>query len=94
MPEEIKKSKSKLILAHLGESWRCWKANVVWKVPGMPIEIENLIKKYVELKANWWTTNTIQTRKRIREGITMDKTACKKNMGRLSRLYFKREIAR
>ena len=47
MPEQIKKKKSKLILAHLGEAWRCWKADIVWKVPEMPKEIENLIKKYV-----------------------------------------------
>ena len=32
MPESIKQSKARLILAHLSEAWRCWKANIPWKV--------------------------------------------------------------
>jgi hypothetical protein len=27
MPESIKQNKSKTILQHLSEAWRCWKAN-------------------------------------------------------------------
>jgi pre-mRNA-processing factor 8 len=27
MPESIKQNKSKMILQHLSEAWRCWKAN-------------------------------------------------------------------
>jgi pre-mRNA-processing factor 8 len=43
MPEGIKQNKAKTILQHLSEAWRCWKANIPWKVPGLPIPIENMI---------------------------------------------------
>ena len=36
MPEGIRARKTRTIMAHLSEAWRCWKANVPWKVPGMP----------------------------------------------------------
>ncbi|KAA6369241.1 MAG: putative Pre-mRNA-processing-splicing factor 8, partial [Streblomastix strix] len=55
MPEGLKESKSRTILQHLSEAWRCWKANIPWKVPGLPSPIESLILKYVKLKADWWT---------------------------------------
>lgn len=32
MPEGIKQNKARTILQHLSESWRCWKANIPWKV--------------------------------------------------------------
>ena len=32
MPESIKQNKSKTILQHLSEAWRCWKANSEWHV--------------------------------------------------------------
>ncbi|KAJ8581870.1 PROCN-domain-containing protein [Rhizopogon salebrosus TDB-379] len=43
MPESIKQNKSKTILQHLSEAWHCWKANIPWKVPGMPTATENII---------------------------------------------------
>ncbi|CAC5426116.1 PRPF8 [Mytilus coruscus] len=55
MPEGIKQNKARTILQHLSEAWRCWKANIPWKV---------------------------------------DKTVCKKNLGRLTRLYLKAEQER
>ena len=30
----VKANKSRTILQHLSEAWRCWKANIPWKVPG------------------------------------------------------------
>ena len=33
MPEGVKANKSRTILQHLSEAWRCWKANIPWKVP-------------------------------------------------------------
>lgn len=33
MPEGIRNSKAATILQHLSEAWRCWKANIPWKVP-------------------------------------------------------------
>ncbi len=35
---------------HLSEAWRCWKANIPWKVPGLPAPIENMILRYVKAK--------------------------------------------
>lgn len=32
MPEGIKQNKARVILQHLSEAWRCWKANIPWKV--------------------------------------------------------------
>ena len=36
MPEGMKANKTKTILQHLSEAWRCWKANIPWHVEGMP----------------------------------------------------------
>jgi pre-mRNA-processing factor 8 len=57
MPESIKQNKAKTILQHLSEAWRCWKANIPWKVPGMPTAIENIILRYIKSKADWWTSS-------------------------------------
>ncbi|XP_013405996.1 pre-mRNA-processing-splicing factor 8 isoform X1 [Lingula anatina] len=94
MPEGIKQNKARTILQHLSEAWRCWKANIPWKVPGLPIPIENMILRYVKAKADWWTNTAHYNRERIRRGATVDKTVCKKNLGRLTRLYLKAEQER
>lgn len=91
MPVQIRSNKAKVIMQHLSEAWRCWKSNYDWKVPGMPPLIESIILKYVKMKADWWTKAALLNRRKIREGFTIDKTVCKKNVGRLSRLYFKNE---
>lgn len=36
MPEGIKQNKARTILQHLSEAWRCWKANIPWKVRPLP----------------------------------------------------------
>ena len=94
MPEGIKANKAKTILQHLSEAWRCWKANIPWKVPGLPAPIENMILRYVKQKADWWTNVAHYNRERIRRGATVDKTVCRKNLGRLTRLYLKAEQER
>ncbi|KAI8848655.1 pre-mRNA processing factor 8 [Chytridium lagenaria] len=94
MPEGIKANKSRTILQHLSEAWRCWKANIPWKVPGLPVPIESMILRYVKSKADWWTSVAHYNRERIRRGATVDKTVCKKNLGRLTRLYLKAEQER
>ena len=43
MPEGVRQNKARTILQHLSEAWRCWKANIPWKVPGLPSPIENMI---------------------------------------------------
>jgi len=94
MPEGVKANKSRTILQHLSEAWRCWKANIPWKVPGLPPQIENMILRYVKSKADWWTNVSHYNRERIRRGATVDKTVCKKNLGRLTRLWLKAEQER
>jgi len=59
MPESVKQNKAKTILQHLSEAWRCWKANIPWKVPGMPTAIENIILRYIKSKADWWCSCVI-----------------------------------
>lgn len=94
MPEGIKANKSKTILQHLSEAWRCWKANIPWKIPGMPAPVENMILRYVKNKADWWTNIAHLNRERIKRGATVDKTAARKNLGRLTRLWLKAEHER
>ena len=94
MPEGVRENKARVILQHLSEAWRCWKANIPWKVPGLPAPVENIILRYVKSKADWWTNVTHYNRERIKRGVTVDKTVCKKNLGRLTRLYLKDEQER
>jgi hypothetical protein len=89
--EGIKQNKARTILQHLSEAWRCWKANIPWKVPGLPVPIENMILRYVKSKADWWTNVAHYNRERIKRGATVDKTVCRKNLGRLTRLWLKAE---
>lgn len=94
MPEGVRANKAKTVLQHLSEAWRAWKANINWKVKDMPKMIENVILRYVKLKADWWTQGAHTTRERIRKGLTLDKTVCKKNIGRLTRLFLKNDSER
>lgn len=94
MPEGIKTNKQRTILQHLSEAWRCWKANIPWKIPGLPVPVENMILRYVKAKADWWTSVAHFNRERIRRGATVDKTVAKKNIGRLTRLWIKAEQER
>jgi pre-mRNA-processing factor 8 len=94
MPAGVKQNKSRVILSHLSEAFRCWKANIPWKVPGMPAPIENMILRYVKAKADWWTNIAHYNRERIKRGGTVDKTVVRKNLGRLTRLWLKAEQER
>jgi len=94
MPEGVKANKARTILQHLSEAWRSWKANIPWKVPGLPAPVENMILRYVKKKADWWTNSAYYNRERIKRGATVDKTVCKKNLGRLTRLWLKAEQER
>jgi len=40
MPEGIKQNKARTILQHLSEAWRCWKANIPWKVRLHAVSLE------------------------------------------------------
>ncbi|ODV93721.1 hypothetical protein PACTADRAFT_77234 [Pachysolen tannophilus NRRL Y-2460] len=94
IPEGIKQNKAKTILQHLSEAWRCWKANIPWKVPGLPEPIEKIIERYVKAKADGWISVAHYNRERIKRGATVDKAVAKKNLGRLTRLWIKNEQER
>ncbi|ANB13964.1 U4/U6-U5 snRNP complex component PRP8 [Sugiyamaella lignohabitans] len=94
IPEGIKQNKAKTIIQHLSEAWRCWKANIPWKVPGLPAPIENIILRYVKAKADGWISVAHYNRERIKRGTTVEKTVAKKNLGRLTRLWLKSEQER
>ena len=85
---QVKSNKARTILQHLSEAWRCWKANIPWKVPGLPGPIENMIQRYVKSKSDWWTQVAHYNRERIRRGATVDKTVCRKNLGALTTAAF------
>ena len=55
MPEGIKQNKARTILQHLSEAWRCWKANIPWKV----FKIKYL---YMRHKAGFYITSDQFTR--------------------------------
>ncbi|KAL0204935.1 hypothetical protein P9112_000242 [Eukaryota sp. TZLM1-RC] len=85
---------AKRIIAHLGEAWRCWKANLPWKVPGMPGPIEEMILRYVKMKADWWTQSAHIMRERVKKGVAVDRIMARKNLGRVARLWLKEEQTR
>lgn len=91
IPEGMKQSKSKTILQHLSEAWRCWKANIPWKVPGLPEPIVNIIERYIKAKADGWISVAHYNRERIQRGANIEKTVANKNLGRLTRLWVKNE---
>ena len=94
VPDGVKAVKTRAITQHLAEAWRCWRANLPWKVPGMPAPVEAMILRYVKAKADWWTNVAYYNRERIRRGATVDKTVARKNLGRLTRLALKAEQER
>lgn len=94
IPPGVRQNKSKTILQHLSEAWRCWKANIPWKVPGMPKPIEQIIQKYVKAKADGWISVAHYNRERIKKGASMEKAVQKKNLGRLTRIWIKNEQER
>lgn len=94
IPEGIRQNKAKTILQHLSEAWRCWKANIPWNVPGMPVPIKSIIERYIKAKADGWISAAHYNRERIKRGAHVEKTVVKKNLGRLTRLWIKNEQQR
>ncbi|CEP62605.1 U4/U6-U5 snRNP complex subunit PRP8 LALA0_S05e09362g [Lachancea lanzarotensis] len=94
MPEGMKQNKTKTILQHLSEAWRCWKANVAWNVSGMPEPVKAIIERYIKAKADGWVSAAHYNRDRIKRGAHVEKTVVRKNLGRLTRLWMKYEQER
>lgn len=91
IPEGMKQNKSKTILQHLSEAWRCWKANIPWNVPGLPEPIVKIIERYIKAKADGWISVAHYNRERMQKGAYIEKAVAKKNLGRLTRLWIKNE---
>lgn len=94
IPEGVRQEKSKTILQHLSEAWRCWKANVPWVVPGLPKPIENIIQRYIKAKSEGWISVAHYNREKINSGSHVEKAIVKKNLGRMTRLWVKNEQSR
>ncbi|XP_023720626.1 pre-mRNA-processing-splicing factor 8-like [Cryptotermes secundus] len=94
MPEGITQNEARTALQHISEAWRCWKANIPRKLTGLPTPIENMILHYLKMKGDWWTNIAHYNREHIHCAATVEKTACKKNLDQLTRLYVKGEQER
>lgn len=94
MPEGMRAAKARTMGQHLSEAWRCWKANIPWRVPGMPAAVENIVVRYVRAKADYWMNSTYYNRERVRRGATVDKNVFQKNTGRMTRLALRAEHER
>lgn len=94
IPESLRKSKAKVVMEHLAEAWRCWKANIPWDVDGMPEPIKKIIHRYIEARAEHWIRVARLNRERIRAGKVVDKAVSRKNLGRLTRLWMRAEQER
>eukprot|EP00792_Barthelona_sp_PAP020_P004627 TRINITY_DN2246_c0_g1_i1.p1 TRINITY_DN2246_c0_g1~~TRINITY_DN2246_c0_g1_i1.p1 ORF type:complete len:2283 (-),score=561.88 TRINITY_DN2246_c0_g1_i1:22-6870(-) len=94
LPEEGQKGNIEKILQHLSEAWRCWRADIPWRVEGMPDAINALILRYVKLKADWYTSVTYFVRERLRKNESVENTVFKKNTTRVGRLYLREESQR
>lgn len=95
---EIKNSKSnkkpfeiKLFLNKANEAWKCWKSNLPIKNFKNLGIFEPLIFKFIKKKSEWWIKKAYVLREKIRRGMILDKITMKKNLGRISRLWFKSE---
>lgn len=94
LPENARTGIIKTLDQHLNEAFRCWKANLPWSVPGMAPVLQKLIEKYTKLRSEEYIRYAHAQRKRVDEGITVDKVAFMKNLGRLSRLKVMDEAQR
>ena len=68
--------------------------NLYVQIPGLPTAIENMILRYVKMKADWYINTAHWQRERIRRFATVDKSVQKRNLGRMTRLFIKSEQER
>lgn len=81
----------KTILGLFDEAWRSWKSSIFWGESNISKKIKNLIFKFIKIKADWWVKSTFKQRENIVKGKISEKNLIKKNLGRLTRLWFKKE---
>ena len=89
-----KKTNLKKYIKESNEAWKSWKSNNNWNPIDLPDEIENLILDYVKTKSIWWVKSACLVRESLNKGISMEKSKIKKNLGKITRLWFKAEQKR
>lgn len=90
MVEEMKGKFNKvqidLILRHMNEGWRSWKANVEYSVGGV---VDEWVSRFVGLKSEWYCNRV------TKKGHTDDLDfSSSKDLGRITRLWMKEESER
>ena len=91
---KIDKKDLKLYLKQSNEAWKSWKSNNNWNPTNLSGEIESLILDYIKTKSIWWIRAACLVRESIIKGIPIEKSKIKKNLGRITRLWFKAEQSR
>nr|UXY86768.1 splicing factor Prp8 [Cryptomonas paramecium] len=81
----------KNIFEYVKNLWKCWKANIPFKEKNFSLEITNLIFKYLKIKSEWYINTTFLERERMKKNFHIDKSFIKKNMARVTRIWFKFE---
>ena len=91
----IKKTSELTIVSNLAnKAWKNWKSNHSNYVDKDYIHFTPFIDDYVKKKSHIWIRDAYLLRERISRGISVDKVSMKKNLGRLTRLWFKSEQKR
>nr|UXY87508.1 splicing factor Prp8 [Cryptomonas sp.] len=89
--ENVSSYYPKIIFKYMNEAWKAWKANISWDVKDLNITYQTLIIKYLKAKSDWYIKTTFLDREKIKRGTKIDKNLKKKNIGRITRLWFKAE---
>ncbi|KAG0442228.1 Pre-mRNA-splicing factor spp42 [Dictyocoela muelleri] len=80
------------ILRYFSEAWKFWKSNLEWN-PDLKEEYKKIIDRFIIEKSKRYKERVIAIRKYIIDQ-KVDNVVIKKNLGRLTRLYIKKENER
>lgn len=92
LPAGARPDAAAAVVRHMAEAWRCWKAGVPWDV-ALPAALRTCIERYVRARADWWVRHAMAVRASIAAGRVSDKTAMRKNAGRVARLWMRHGAA-
>lgn len=92
--KDERKNNLKTYIKNSNDAWKSWKSNRNWNPVALPGEIENLILDYVKTKSIWWVKTACLVRESLIRGVKVEKSGIKKNLGRITRLWFKAEQSR
>ncbi|GMM51015.1 U4/U6-U5 snRNP complex subunit [Starmerella bacillaris] len=94
MPVQLRSSKTKVIMEHLSEAWRCWKANIEYDLSSLPLPVQRIIQRYISARSANWVRSAKTTRNRIINLHNVDSAVARKNLGRNTRLFMREESQR